>query len=89
MSTVFPDADALLVEPPADDEELLEQPAAAITAIAIPAIAGVSFLLFKVWILLSLCHQSARLRVPLDRGREDTAACAWNTRHGGNASACS
>jgi hypothetical protein len=75
MSTVFPDADALLAEPPADDEELLEQPAAAITAIAIPAIAGVSFLPFKVWILLSLCslcYRNARLRVPFDRGREDT-----------------
>jgi hypothetical protein len=57
MSTVFPDADALPVEPLAD-EELLEQPAAAIAAIASPAIAGVSLLIFKVCIL-SLTGSSA------------------------------
>jgi hypothetical protein len=44
MSTVFPDVNAA----PAGDEELLEQPAAAIAAIATAAIAGVSLLPFKV-----------------------------------------
>ena len=49
MSTVFPDADAVPVEPPADDEEPpLEQPTAAIAAIATAASAGVSLLPFKV-----------------------------------------
>ena len=52
MSTVFPDADAVLVAPPEDDEEpLLEQPTAATAAIAATAAvasAGVSFLPFKV-----------------------------------------
>jgi len=58
MSTVFPDADPLPVAPPADDEELLEQPAAAIAAIANAATAGVSLLPFKVCIL-SLTGSSA------------------------------
>jgi hypothetical protein len=47
MSTVFPDVNAA----PAGDEELLEQPAAAIAAIATAASAGVSLLPFKVCIL--------------------------------------
>jgi hypothetical protein len=51
MSTVFPDADAVPVEPPAGDEELLEQPTAAIAAIATAASAGVSLLPFKVCVL--------------------------------------
>lgn len=56
MSTVFPDADALLlVEPAADDVELLEQPAAASAAIAAAATAetsaGVRLLPFKVHVL--------------------------------------
>jgi len=58
MSTVLPDADPLPVEPLADDEGLLEQPAAVIAAIAIAAIAGVSLLTFKVCIL-SLTGASA------------------------------
>ena len=44
MSTVFPDADRAAVV----DEELLEQPTAAIAAIATAASAGVSLLPFKV-----------------------------------------
>lgn len=60
MSTVFPDADAVPVEPPADDEEpLLEQPTDAIAAIATAASAGVSLLPFKVC-FLSLTGSSAR-----------------------------
>ena len=51
MSTVFPDADAVPVEPPAGDDEPLEQPTAAIAAIATAASAGVSLLPFKVCIL--------------------------------------
>jgi hypothetical protein len=60
MSTVFPDADAVPVEPPAGDEELLEQPTDAIAAIATAAIAGVSLLPFKICIL-SLTGSSACL----------------------------
>src|ERR1700722_11369867 len=56
MSTVFPDADALLlVELAADDVELLERPAAASAAIAAAATAetsaGVRLLPFKVHVL--------------------------------------
>lgn len=50
MSTVFPDADPPLAEPLADDEELLEQPAASATS-ATAAIAGTSFLPFKIRVL--------------------------------------
>jgi hypothetical protein len=58
MSTVFPDADALPVEPPADDDdELLEQPAA-VAAIATAASVSVSLLPFKVCVL-SLTGSSA------------------------------
>ena len=57
MSTVFPDADPLLAEPFADDEEPLEQPAASV-AIATAAIAGASFLPFKIHVL-SLTDSSA------------------------------
>ena len=56
MSIVFPDADPL-AEPLADDEELLEQPAASVT-IATAAMAGASFLPFKIHVL-SLTHSSA------------------------------
>lgn len=57
MSTVFPDADPLPAEPLADDEEPLEQPAASV-AIATAAIAGASFLPFKIHVL-SLRDSSA------------------------------
>jgi hypothetical protein len=61
MSTVFPDADAVPVEPPVGDEEPLEQPTDAtdaIDAIATAASAGVSLLPFKVC-FLSLTGSSA------------------------------
>jgi hypothetical protein len=51
MSTVFPDADPPLAEPLADDEELLEQPAASVAIVATAAIAGASFLPFKIRVL--------------------------------------
>lgn len=54
MSTVFPDDDPPLAEPLADDEELLEQPAASVT-IAAAAIAGASFLPFKIRVLSLTC----------------------------------
>lgn len=54
MSTVFPDADPPLAEPLADDEELLEQPAASVT-IATAAMAGASFLPFKIRVLSLTC----------------------------------
>jgi hypothetical protein len=47
MSTVFPDTDPLAAEPLADDEEPLEQLAASV-ATATAAIAGASFLPFKI-----------------------------------------
>jgi hypothetical protein len=56
MSIVFPDADPL-AEPLADDEEPLEQAAASV-ATATAAIAGASFLLFKIHVL-SLTDSSA------------------------------
>jgi hypothetical protein len=47
MSTVLPDAAALVVLLGLDEEPLLEQPAAAIAASATAASAGVSLLPFK------------------------------------------
>jgi hypothetical protein len=61
MSTVFPDADAVPVAPPEGDEAPLEQPTAAIAAIAVIATAasgGFSLLPFKVC-FLSLTGSSA------------------------------
>jgi len=57
MSIVFPDADPL-AEPLADDEEPLEEQPAASVAIATAAIAGASFLPFKISVL-SLIDSSA------------------------------
>jgi len=57
MSTVFPDA-APLAESLADDEEPLEEQPAASVAIATAAIAGASFLPFKIPVL-SLTDSSA------------------------------
>lgn len=54
MSIVFPDAGAL-PEPPPEDGELLEQPTAAIPAIATAASAGVSLIRFTVFFLSLTC----------------------------------
>ena len=58
MSTVFPDAAPLPAEPLADDEEPLDEQPAASVAIATAAIAGASFLPFKIHVL-SLTDSSA------------------------------
>jgi hypothetical protein len=58
MSIVFPDAAPLPVEPLADDEEPLEEQPAASAAIAATAMAGASFLPFKI-LVLSLRDSSA------------------------------
>ena len=90
MSTVFPDVDAVPAEPPAGDEELLEQPTAASAAIATAASAGVSLLPFKVcflsfdWIIrlrrLDKYRAAIRDQMRTARGPTNTEAKACRAR---------
>jgi len=61
MSIVFPDADPL-AEPLADDEEPLDEQPAASVAIATAAIAGASFLPFKISVLSLIDSSACRSR---------------------------